>query len=82
MKPIDTIIIILLMAILAISLLFIYEIRSERNQCLVNPLVYGVNSYSQNDKELVCTCSFLNKPSILPFIITSRGINNINTSNS
>ncbi|KKM75665.1 hypothetical protein LCGC14_1387910 [marine sediment metagenome] len=61
----------LLFVVIGIGLTFGLK---ESNQCLNNPLTYGVNKIENNDTGILqCTCSFSN-PSYAPFYFNNKDI--------
>lgn len=62
MDKVMKILVILFFIVIALLLYILYGFKSEGAKCIFNPLVYGVNQYSDDaGQEMTCTCS-LNVP--------------------
>jgi hypothetical protein len=60
---------------LVLMIYFFITSKSEANQCLTSPMVYGIKQIEQaNEAQFMCTCT-LDKPNSPTVYLSDKGIN-------
>ena len=80
-EVLDFIVLLLLIIVLFMLIYTTVKMKSESGKCLLSPLTYGVEKWSEvNNEEMICTCSFnrINSP---VFLVTKEDITIMKTNN-
>jgi len=68
------------LVIIFVAIYLIFFLKGQSNQCMSNPMVYGIKIFEKdNNAQITCTCSSDN-PKVASVIITSSGIKALNNS--
>ena len=77
MRKRDILEIVILLVLIIVLIIFIYKVQSDGSRCIVNPIKYTQNYYSdKNNASSECICSFDN-PKLMNILANKTGTFNV-----